>query len=324
MDGCDLFAVFDGHSGSGVVRYTVEALPRRIQVELERRGQAILQTPHELVALLTRCFLEHDKDLARNALKVRDSGSTATVALVTPSHVILAYCGDSPAILINPFSGMIQHEAGKHEPTLLKEAERIRAAGGTVEIDEYGTPRVDGSLMVSRAFGDFSLKFPDLAAPPFEADWARFKVTAEPDVVIWPRPLLGVLAIMSDGFVETNTNALKPLAQVGKDIQVALKDSAFNLNAATALLATRHMEAAARSSPGPYDGDDLSMILVDVGLQESNETTKNLVGGGGSAAVALAAASSATRPKTRKARAGRRNRTGKKSRLAKIFCVPAA
>lgn len=326
LEGADLFAVFDGHSGSAVVKYTAEALPRRIQAAMEAAGgPAALRNPTDLIPLLRTAFLEHDKDLARQTAKLKsDSGSTATVAIVTATHIIMAFCGDSPAFVINPFNGMILHEIGKHEPTLLSEAERIKAAGGFVEIDEYGTPRVDGSLMVSRAFGDFSLKWPEGTAAPFEADWTRMKVTADPDIVVWPRPHVGVLAIMSDGLVETATNALKPLAHVGRDIYVALKTSHYDLAKTATVVNQRHAAAGvATQGPGhPYDGDDLTMLLVDVGLKEAGAVQ---AAGGATLAAAAAAGpavgGAAIRVKSRKARAGKRNKTGKRTRLAKIFCL---
>jgi serine/threonine protein phosphatase PrpC len=315
---CDLFAVFDGHAGSAVVRHTVDLLPKRIQAAIEAAGgPVILRNLKGLADLLRQAFLDHDKELARSASKMRDSGSTATVVIVTATHIVFAYCGDSPAFMINPFTGAILKEIGKHEPALLGETERIKAAGGTVEIDEYGVPRVDGALMVSRAFGDFSLKWPEGKPPPFEADWTRMKVTAAPDVMVWERPSVGLLAIMSDGLVETNTNQLKPHAHVAKDIQVALKTATFNLmEAAKAVNANHVLQATTLDGMAPhqYDGDDLSLILVDVG--QRNTIAAQAEGGGAAAAVAAAASAAAAaasqKPKTRKARHERRNKTAKR------------
>ena len=204
MEQCDLFAVFDGHSGAGVVRYTVEYLPHRIEEALKSAGPDILKNVKSIREILKRVFIEHDKDLAKNFDKIGDSGSTATVAIVTPTHVIVAYIGDSPCFLMDPATGLILPggEMGKHEPTLAAENARIKRAGGTVEIDEMGVARVDG-LMVSRAFGDFSLKYQDMSRPPYGSDWTEMKVTAHPDIVVWDRPNSGLLALMSDGLLET-------------------------------------------------------------------------------------------------------------------------
>lgn len=323
-DTIDFFAVFDGHSGSAVARMTADLLPKRIQTSIEALvAAATAITPTALSEILRTAFIEHDKELARNISKLRDSGSTATVALVTPTHVIFAYAGDSPAFIFNPFTGLLIHELGKHEPTLVSEAARIQAAGGTVEIDEYGTPRVDGSLMVSRAFGDFSLKFSPAAPPPFNIDWTKMKVTAAPDVVIVERPQIGVMAIMSDGLVETSTHLLKPLNQVAREFQISLKTAGFNLtNASTAAL-QRHVAASVGSAgPGAYDGDDLSLILVDVGLKAArNQLGGAAVSQSNVASVLAAAAAAAARPKTRKVKLIRRNKTGKKGRLLKIFTL---
>ena len=304
MEQCDLFAVFDGHSGAGVVRFTVEFLPRRIQEALAAAGPDILKNTGQIQEILKRVFIEHDKDLARNFDKVRDSGSTATVALVTATHVIVAYLGDSPCFLMNPNTGLILPggEMGKHEPTLASEAERIKRAGGTVEIDESGIARVDGCLMVSRAFGDFSLKYPDMENPPYGADWAQMKVTAHPDFVVWERPESGLLALMSDGMVETETTALKPLQQVAADIFKVLRGVSFDLAMGAEGVVKAHV---AESGGADYDGDDLSIMIVNVGRPQA----------GGSAPVMTA------KPKTRRVKGKRKIKSMKTNRLIKMFTV---
>lgn len=314
---CNLFAVFDGHSGSGVVKLTLDLFPKRLQAALEAAGPDILRTPTDIEKILSKVFIEHDKELAAAASRARDSGSTASVAVVTPTHIVMAYLGDSPAFLLHPSTGLILSEIGKHEPTLAAETARIHAAGGTVEIDEYGTPRVDGSLMVSRAFGDFSLKWKEGDPPPFETvNWAKMKVTAYPDTVVWVRPDVGVLAIMSDGLVETPTGGNKPTAQVARDIHKALQERSYNLPFTAETALRKHVTTSVGSARAHYDGDDLTLVLVDVGLRETRAGNVQQDGG---AALAAALAAAAARPKSKKARHGRRNRTGKKGRMVKIF-----
>lgn len=323
MEQCDLFAVFDGHSGAGVVRHTVEFLPSRIKAALESGGPDILKNPELMQTILKRVFIEHDKDIAKNLSKIGDSGSTATVALITPTHVIVAYIGDSPCFLMNPNTGLILPggEMGKHEPTLAGENARIVRAGGSVEIDEMGVPRVDG-LMVSRAFGDFSIKFPDPKSrpygiknpPPYDADWTQMKVTAHPDFVVWERPESGLLALMSDGLVETDTTALKPLQQVAADVFKVLKDNAYDLPKTAAAAVKAHVAASAAG--GDYDGDDLSLLVVDVGRGGSSP-----VGGGGvGATIAAVAKMTAGKPNTRR-QGKKKARTMKTNRLIKMFTV---
>jgi serine/threonine protein phosphatase PrpC len=315
MEQCDLFAVFDGHSGSGVARYTVEVLPRKIQEALKAAPDA-LKDLAKLQGILKQIFIEHDKELARNISKNGDSGSTATVALITPTHVVVAYIGDSPCFIMHPGTGLILPggEMGKHEPTLAAENARIMRAGGSVELDEMGVARVDG-LMVSRAFGDFSIKFPDLKNPPYGSDWTQMKVTAHPDILVMERPGSGVLAIMSDGLVETDTTILKPLSQVAVDIFNALKANSHDLPAAARTVVSRHVRASCGSNPKDYDGDDLSLVLVDVG-----KTSASQVGGSSSTVVIQSALNSINnRILSRKSKGKRRNKTNKTNRLIKMF-----
>ncbi len=314
---CDLFAVFDGHAGAGVVNATVELLPRRIQRALEAAGPNILRQPSQIEQILRTAFIEHDKELASIISRVGDSGSTASLAIVTPTHIIMAYIGDSPAFLIDPVSGILLSEIGKHEPTLAAETARILKGGGTVEIDEYGTPRVDGNLMVSRAFGDFSMKWDEGAPPPFQsADWTAMKVTALPDTVVWVRPKHGVLALMSDGLVETDNGPSKPIADIARAVHGALKRRSYNLPFAAEDVLRAHVQASVGSSRSKYDGDDLTLVLVDVGL---NLTDAGAVEAGDAAARAAALAAAANRPRSRKMLRGRRGKTGKRSRITKIF-----
>ena len=79
------------------------------------------------------------------------SGSTAVCALISPTHTYIANCGDSRAVLCR--KGVPAVCTLDHKPTVPAEKERIQKAGGSVMIH-----RVNGSLAVSRALGDFEYK----------------------------------------------------------------------------------------------------------------------------------------------------------------------
>jgi serine/threonine protein phosphatase PrpC len=315
MEHCDLFAVFDGHSGAGVARYTAEILPRKIQEALKAAPDA-LKDLGKLQAILKKVFIEHDKELARNIGRLGDSGSTATVALITSTHVVVAYIGDSPCFIMNPGTGLILPggEMGKHEPTLAAESARIQRAGGTVELDEMGVARVDG-LMVSRAFGDFSIKFSDLKNPPYGADWTQMKVTAHPDILVFERPETGLLAIMSDGMVEdVDSNILKPLPRVAVDIFSALKKHSYDLPASAKSVVTEHVRLSSGSSPKDYDGDDLSLIIADIGKRSAAQ-----LGASSTTVIKSALNTLNNRVKSYKSKGMRRAKTNKTNRLIKMF-----
>ena len=307
--GARLFAVFDGHSGTGVVNELINGFITKLQ-----DAYANVSDPAQISDMLKAQFIAEDKFLAQTIRK--DSGSTATVAIVTPTHIYMAYVGDSPAILFDPATGTILKEMGKHEPTLEAENNRIVAAGGTVEIDEQGTPRVDGSLMVSRAFGDFSLKF--TGPPPMGADWTKFKVTADPDVEVWERPAQGVLALYSDGMVETHTSSLKPNSQVAVELKDALIQKSYNLVAAAKASIEAHIAedlsipvSTVSTNIRKYTGDDLSVILIAVGTGVMQMT-------GGRPAPPIPPRN---RLKTKKQKGGRRAVSLKRSRVIRSFTV---
>lgn len=79
------------------------------------------------------------------------SGSTAVCAFVSPNQIYIANCGDSRAVLCR--QGNPVFSTRDHKPALPTERDRIQKAGGTVMIQ-----RVNGSLAVSRALGDYEYK----------------------------------------------------------------------------------------------------------------------------------------------------------------------
>ena len=93
MEGCEYFAVFDGHSGPEVANLCRSELAGRLRNALTGKNlDAIKQ-------ILQQTFIEFNKYLAGPTMikRLNDSGSTATVALVTPTHIILAYLGEISA-----------------------------------------------------------------------------------------------------------------------------------------------------------------------------------------------------------------------------------
>ena len=72
--------------------------------------------------------------------------------LITESKIYCANAGDSRAILVREKAGAIALSKD-HKPNLQQEQQRIEAAGHSVSME-----RVDGSLALSRALGDYSFK----------------------------------------------------------------------------------------------------------------------------------------------------------------------
>lgn len=97
------------------------------------------------------------------------SGSTAAAVMISQHYIYFINCGDSRTLLCK--NGQVVFYTEDHKPFNPREKERIQNAGGSVMLQ-----RVNGSLAVSRALGDFDFK---------EVDWrpqTEQLVSPEPEV----------------------------------------------------------------------------------------------------------------------------------------------
>lgn len=197
MQNSSFFAVFDGHAGDFVSKYSSEHLIKTILElwhsqegnhqkglnnkdgidEMERSIFSDSETLEQFKHTIREGFLKMDSDmrkLPKFETGEEKSGTTAVTAFVTPSKIIFANCGDSRALLCN--NKIVKFATSDHKPYNEEEKRRIENAGGSVMIQ-----RVNGNLAVSRALGDYDYKStPDL--PPIEQ-----LVSAEPEIDIIDR-----------------------------------------------------------------------------------------------------------------------------------------
>lgn len=153
------FAVFDGHAGSKVSAFCSQTLLSHILQSDELQPDRLKLMADDEVKLaesvrsgLVAGFLRLDERMRYEPdVEIDKSGSTAVCALVSPTHVFVANCGDSRALLCR--RGAIAFSTQDHKPVNPMERERIERAGGNVMIQ-----RVNGSLAVSRALGDYEYK----------------------------------------------------------------------------------------------------------------------------------------------------------------------
>lgn len=142
------FAVFDGHAGVKVSDFCAKNLMDRILTTDEFRAA-------QYIPGIRQGFLTLDEDmrsLYHRRMEDDDrSGTTAICAFVSPRHIYIANCGDSRAVVCR--NGVPIFSTQDHKPILPGEKERILKAGGSVMIQ-----RVNGSLAVSRALGDYEYK----------------------------------------------------------------------------------------------------------------------------------------------------------------------
>lgn len=164
------FGVYDGHSGDGCADFLSKNLQRSVLQELEKDKDESKQLLDD--EIIKTGFINADEEFA-NKLGGNDSGTTATTAFIVKTadliEIICANTGDSRTIL---FNGTTTEPLSKdHKPYLDEEKKRIKEAGGYIE---FG--RVNGTLAVSRAFGDLVYK------ENSTLDLRKQAVTALPDV----------------------------------------------------------------------------------------------------------------------------------------------
>jgi len=123
------------------------------------------------------------------------SGSTAVCALVSPNKIYFGNCGDSRGMLVR--NSRVQFTTQDHKPVNPAERERIQNAGGTVMIQ-----RVNGSLAVSRALGDYEYKQVEGKGP------CEQLVSPEPEVSIIDRDREGdqFVVLACDGIWDVMSN----------------------------------------------------------------------------------------------------------------------
>lgn len=157
LHGHCLLAVFDGHAGARVADFAAAELVSVLEGSDEWARYSVALTKKSSVAVdllgraLVSAFVRLDAmigDLPEVARGLDISGAAAVVAVVTPTHIVVANLGDSRCVVRSGGRALSMSE--DHKPDLPEEELRIRLAGGTVEAN-----RVNGELAMSRALGDF-------------------------------------------------------------------------------------------------------------------------------------------------------------------------
>ena len=195
------FAVFDGHAGAKVSAYCAEQLLQAITLNEDFRSSVDaeeFQPTSEMVKKgIKKGFLSLD-DKMREMPEMMSgddkSGSTAVCVLLSPNHIFFANCGDSRGVLSR--AGKVHFSTQDHKPFHPLEKERICNAGGSVMIQ-----RVNGSLAVSRALGDFEYKSVEGKGP------CEQLVSPEPDVIAEDRTGDDEFLVLAcDGIWDVMTN----------------------------------------------------------------------------------------------------------------------
>ncbi|GJM94082.1 hypothetical protein PR202_ga10696 [Eleusine coracana subsp. coracana] len=210
------FGVYDGHGGAQVADYCRERLHvalveqlRRIEGTVCAANLGDIEFKKQWEKAFVDCFSRVDDEVGGKASRGVGSstgtsattaaavlepvapetvGSTAVVAIICSSHIIVANCGDSRAVLCRgkqPVPLSVDHKPNRED-----EYARIEAEGG--KVIQWNGYRVFGVLAMSRSIGDRYLK-----------PW----IIPVPEVTIVPRAKDDeCLILASDGLWDVLTN----------------------------------------------------------------------------------------------------------------------
>ncbi|KAJ0031483.1 hypothetical protein Pint_13746 [Pistacia integerrima] len=192
------FGVYDGHGGSQVANFCRDRIHSALaeEIELVRKclsdGSVKDSCQEQWKKTFTNCFITVDAEVGGKAgqepVAPETVGSTAVVAIISASHIIVANCGDSRAVLYRGKEPMAL--SVDHKPNREDEYARIEAAGG--KVIQWNGHRVFGVLAMSRSIGDRYLK-----------PW----IIPEPEVMFIPRAKEDeCLILASDGLWDVMTN----------------------------------------------------------------------------------------------------------------------
>ncbi|VVA24009.1 PREDICTED: phosphatase [Prunus dulcis] len=270
------FGIYDGHGGPQVANYCSKRLHLALAEELgvikDDLSDGTLGESQQVQweKAFTNCFQRVDDEIegkvSGNIIKSDGNaseasfepiapetvGSTAVVALVCSSHIIVANCGDSRAVLCRGKQAIAL--SVDHKPNREDEYARIEAAGG--KVIQWNGHRVFGVLAMSRSIGDRYLK-----------PW----IIPEPEVMNVPRARDDeCLILASDGLWDVMTNeevcevarrrillwhkknGVTALAERGAGVDPAAQEAA-------AYLSTLALQKGSR--------DNISVIVVDLKAQ---------------------------------------------------------
>ncbi|XP_078178058.1 putative protein phosphatase 2C 30 [Carex rostrata] len=162
------YGVFDGHGCCHVANSCKDRMHEIVSEEMKTIEAEEGEGENWWKGTMERSFLKMDAEVSEGetkpigpdcpcVLRTHKSdhvGSTAVVSVVGPTHIVVANCGDSRAVLCR--DGTTVALSSDHKPDRADELKRIEDAGGRVIY--WDGARVLGMLAMSRAIGDNYLK----------------------------------------------------------------------------------------------------------------------------------------------------------------------
>ena len=190
-----IVGVFDGHGNDMCAKFCQANFQRIFLTEFGKLSNVVTSPILQSTLICTFKILDNEfKQYMSEKNNARDCGTTALVVAITETNYVIANAGDSRAIVIDKFTQSIIFSTLDHKPNDPDEKLRIEKASHCVTNN-----RIDNTLAMSRAIGDFTYKNDTLPAE----DCA---VTCVPTVSIVPKTINTLLFLACDGIWDVLTN----------------------------------------------------------------------------------------------------------------------
>ncbi|XP_062086056.1 probable protein phosphatase 2C 25 [Humulus lupulus] len=221
------FGVFDGHGGSKAAEFAADNLEKNVLAELMSRDG------DDIEEAVKHGYLNTDSDFLKEDLR---GGSCCVTALIREGNLVVSNAGDCRAVMSR--GGAAEALTSDHRPSREDEKVRIENMGGYVDLCR-GVWRIQGSLAVSRGFGDRHLK-----------QW----VIAEPETrVLQIQPEHEFLILASDGLWDKVSN---------QEAVDTVRSLCVGVDKPEPLFACKKLVEVA-TSRGSFD--DISVMLIQLG-----------------------------------------------------------
>lgn len=170
------YGLFDGHGGPEASAYVRKNVFRFFfeDVKFPQACEADGVFLQELEQALRKSFLLADLALADDSSVSNSSGTTALTAVIFGRVLMVANAGDCRAVLCR--KGEAIDMSQDHRPSYSLERKRVEELGAFID-DGY----LNGVLSVTRALGDWDMKFPRGSASPLIAEPEFRQVTLTED-----------------------------------------------------------------------------------------------------------------------------------------------
>ena len=163
-----LFTLFDGHGDDSIAKFLQQHYDKYLKKIYNTNSKYDNNIPDKIFDSLKQSFYIIDNDLKSS--NITEIGSTGTIILLTKESkqienldkyiIYVANVGDTRAVLFN--RNNITRLTFDHRADNAMERNRIKNSGGYIINN-----RVNGKLMITRAFGDFEFKNIGVRCEPF-------------------------------------------------------------------------------------------------------------------------------------------------------------